>query len=196
MLPWKLRKRQILPVNQYLSSVYFSLAKFQLVSCNLFLAMIWQMTYTHKLPKLCSATLSHLWSLCPPTSLSGSFFLEKKLTLRDTKNWPRQTFQRWTPASVTLRVPSLLLLSVFTRLVPTPHYPARPVRLGSCGLSDACLSYVTEMHWSWRPGKKLYRDKAMSSHHRIFTWAINVNDLINARGVYLILEVQAGAFNR
>ena len=39
-----------------LSSVYFSLAKFQLVSCNLSLAMIWQMTYTHKLPKLCSAT--------------------------------------------------------------------------------------------------------------------------------------------
>ena len=57
MLPWKLWKRQILPVNQNLSSVYFSLAKFQLVSCNLSLAMIWQMTYTHKLPKLCSATL-------------------------------------------------------------------------------------------------------------------------------------------
>ena len=56
MLPWKLRKRQILPVNQNLSSVYFSLAKFQLVSCNLSLAMIWQMTYTHKLPKLSSAT--------------------------------------------------------------------------------------------------------------------------------------------
>ena len=63
MLPWKLRKRQILPVNQNLSSVYFSLAKFQLVSCNLSLAMIWQMTYTHKLPKLCSATLmSTTWS--------------------------------------------------------------------------------------------------------------------------------------
>ena len=57
MLPWKLRKRHILPVNQNLSSVYFSLGKFQLVSCNLSLAMIWQMTYTHKLPKLCSATL-------------------------------------------------------------------------------------------------------------------------------------------
>ena len=57
MLPWKLRKRHILPVNQNLSSVYFLLAKFQLVSCNLSLAMIWQMTYTHKLPKLCSATL-------------------------------------------------------------------------------------------------------------------------------------------
>ena len=39
-----------------LSSVHFSLAKFQLVSCNLSLAMIWQMTYTHKLPKLCSPT--------------------------------------------------------------------------------------------------------------------------------------------
>ena len=59
MLPWKLRKRHILPVNQYLLSVYFSLAKLQLVSCNLSLAMIWQMTYTHKVPKLCSATLSY-----------------------------------------------------------------------------------------------------------------------------------------
>ena len=58
MLPWKLRRRQILPVNQNVSLVYFSPAKFQLVSCNLSLAMIWQMTYTHKLPKLCSATLS------------------------------------------------------------------------------------------------------------------------------------------
>ena len=57
MLPWKLQKCQILPVNQNLSSAYFSLAKFQLVSRNLFLAMIWQMTYTHKLPKLCSTTL-------------------------------------------------------------------------------------------------------------------------------------------
>ena len=67
MLPWKLRKCQILPVSQNLSSVYFSPAKFQLVSCNLFLATIWQMTYTHKLPKLCSATLTnqtheHLYS--------------------------------------------------------------------------------------------------------------------------------------
>ena len=58
MLPWKLRKRQILPVNQNLSSVYFSPAKFQLVSCSLSLATIWQMRYTHKLPKLCSATLN------------------------------------------------------------------------------------------------------------------------------------------
>ena len=62
MLPWKLWKCQILPVNQDLSSVYFSLAKFQLVRCNLSLAMIWQITYTHKLPKLCSATLKiHHW---------------------------------------------------------------------------------------------------------------------------------------
>ena len=59
MLPWKLRKNQILPVTQNLSSVNFSLAKFQLVSWNLSLAMIWQMKYTHKLPKLCSATLQH-----------------------------------------------------------------------------------------------------------------------------------------
>ena len=57
MLPWKLRKCHILPVNQNLSSMYFSLAKFQLVSCNLSLAMIWQIIYTHKLPRLCSATL-------------------------------------------------------------------------------------------------------------------------------------------
>ena len=56
MLPWKLQKRHILPVDQNLSSVYFSLAKFQLVSCNLSLAMIWQKTYAHKLPQLCSAT--------------------------------------------------------------------------------------------------------------------------------------------
>ena len=64
MLPWKLRKRQILLVSQNLSSLYFSLAKFQLVSCNLSLAIIWQMTYTQKLPKLCSATLNHVtrWS--------------------------------------------------------------------------------------------------------------------------------------
>ena len=41
----------------FISVLYFSLAKFQLVSCNLFLAMIWQMTYTHKLPKVCSTTL-------------------------------------------------------------------------------------------------------------------------------------------
>ena len=60
MLPWKLHKRQILPVNQNLSSVYFSLTKFQLVSCNLSLAMIWQMTYTHKLPKLCSDNLNQV----------------------------------------------------------------------------------------------------------------------------------------
>ena len=34
-----------------LSSVYVSLAKFQLVSCNLPRAMIWQMTY-RKIPKI------------------------------------------------------------------------------------------------------------------------------------------------
>ena len=63
MLPWKLRKRHILPASQNLLSVYFSLAKFQLVSCNLSLAMIWQRTYTHKLPKLCSATLIESWGV-------------------------------------------------------------------------------------------------------------------------------------
>ena len=55
-------KTSNLPVSQTLSSVYFSLAKFQLVSCNLSLAIIWQMTYTQKLPKLCSATL-RIWAL-------------------------------------------------------------------------------------------------------------------------------------
>ena len=57
MLPWKLQKRQILTVNQNLPSVYFSLGKSQLVSCYLSLAMIWQITHTHKLPKMCSATV-------------------------------------------------------------------------------------------------------------------------------------------
>ena len=51
MLRWKLRKRQILPVNQNLSSKHFLLAKFQLVRCKLSLAMIWQMTY-HKILKI------------------------------------------------------------------------------------------------------------------------------------------------
>ena len=45
MLPWKLRKRQFLPVF-HLSSVYFWLAKFPLVNCNLPLVMIWQMTHS------------------------------------------------------------------------------------------------------------------------------------------------------
>ena len=54
----KPQKRQIVPVNQNLSSVYFHFAKFQLVSCNASLAVSWQMRYTHKLPKLCSATLN------------------------------------------------------------------------------------------------------------------------------------------
>ena len=58
MLPWKPRKRHIWPVSQNLSPVNFLPAKFQLVSCNLSVALIWQMTYTHKLPKLCSATFS------------------------------------------------------------------------------------------------------------------------------------------
>ena len=71
MLPWKLRKRQILPVNQNLSSVYFSIAKFQLVSENLFLAMIWQMTNTLKLPKLCSATLKHKEKVVQACGVAG-----------------------------------------------------------------------------------------------------------------------------
>ena len=50
-------KTSIFTFNQNLSSVHFSLAKFQFVSSNLSLAMILQMTYNQKLPKLCSATL-------------------------------------------------------------------------------------------------------------------------------------------
>ena len=34
MLPWKLRKRHILPVNQNLLSVYYSLAMLQPFSCH------------------------------------------------------------------------------------------------------------------------------------------------------------------
>ena len=63
MLPWKLRKRQILTFKQNLSSVYFSLAKFQFVNCNLSFAMIWQMRYTHKLPTLCPCTATLRGSL-------------------------------------------------------------------------------------------------------------------------------------
>ena len=59
MLPWELQKRHILPVDQNLSSVYFSLAKFQLVSCNLSLAMIWQKNIYSQTAK---TVLSHLKS--------------------------------------------------------------------------------------------------------------------------------------
>ena len=45
-------------------TVHFSLGKFQLVSCNLSLAMIWQMTYSHELSKLCSATVKSLMVAC------------------------------------------------------------------------------------------------------------------------------------
>ena len=81
MLPWKLRKRQFLPVNQNLSSVHFSLAKFQLVSSNLFLPMIWQMTPNHKLPKLCSATLNNWKSLNWNKSSKWLSSLRLRLTL-------------------------------------------------------------------------------------------------------------------
>ena len=60
MLPWKLRKFYILPVSQDRSLVHFSLAEFQLVRYNLSVAMIRQILYTHKPPKLCSATLSNV----------------------------------------------------------------------------------------------------------------------------------------
>jgi len=70
MLPWKLWKCQILPVNQNLTSVYFSLAKFQLVSCNSSLAMIWQMTYS----QTAKTVFSHLKD-------SKNFFLDGGLDL-------------------------------------------------------------------------------------------------------------------
>ena len=95
MLPWKLRKRHILPASQNLLSVYFALAKFQLVSCNLSLTVIWQRTYTHKLPKLPSATLksecadifhqSFLWLLChtdePPKERNSCLWLQSRSVL-------------------------------------------------------------------------------------------------------------------
>ena len=79
MLTRKLRKRQILPVNQNRSSVYFSVAKFQLMSRNLSPAMISQITYTHKLPKLCSGTLS--WSIV----------VGKQIKSQSTKAYHRQS---------------------------------------------------------------------------------------------------------
>ena len=84
-------KMSNLPVNQNLSSVYFSLAKFKLVSSNLSLAMIWQMTYTNKPPKLwnpgyqhttqCSKTLPQIKATSAATSNSHCFgvFLDKCL---------------------------------------------------------------------------------------------------------------------
>ena len=110
MLPWKLRKRQILPVSQNLSLVYFSPAKFRLashagvfrgacfwdekraplktpawedkfrlVSSNLSLAIIWQMTYTQKLSKPCSATLKYKLHLhTSPVIFMSSLYKKKK----------------------------------------------------------------------------------------------------------------------
>ena len=72
MLPWKLRKRHVLTVNQNLSSLYFSFAKFQFVSCNLSFVMIWQMTYTQKLPKLCSATFLGAYTTTTPMATKTS----------------------------------------------------------------------------------------------------------------------------
>ena len=61
MLTWKRRQRQISPVNQILSSVYFSLAKFQLVTCNLSFAMIRQNNEIYlQTAKTMSATL--IWT--------------------------------------------------------------------------------------------------------------------------------------
>ena len=98
MLPWKLQKRQILPVNQNFSSVYFSLAKFPLVTWNLPLAMIWQMTHTHKLPKLCSDTLTH----CLRTGLTmndacwfTSYNNYHKKIIDRLSQWPATILKSW-----------------------------------------------------------------------------------------------------
>ena len=110
MLPWKLRKRQFLPVDQNLLSVHFSLAKFQLVSSNLSLAMIWQITYNQKLPKLCSATLSKQGAhqMEPPSSLISwvnpfpsrfinrtACFLRKVSYFRETRMSPWKNKVGW-----------------------------------------------------------------------------------------------------
>ena len=86
MLPWKLRKRQFLSVNQNLLSVHFSLAKFQLVSSNLSLAMIWQVTYNQKLPKLCSATLRTDGMKAMSHGFSGDTKTKKKCKFYSTVN--------------------------------------------------------------------------------------------------------------
>ena len=91
MLPWKLRKRHILPASQNLLSVYFSLAKFQLVSCNLSLAMIWQRTYTHKLPKLCSVTLNVTLNLSNIEAMYEESRVNVKVEPRSTFRFTRET---------------------------------------------------------------------------------------------------------
>ena len=101
MLQWEVRKRQILLDNQNLSSVYsVLLSKFQLLSCNLSLVLandIYQEpiipAYTHKLPKLCSVTLTVIclsrmgvgsnpvskWFLAEfPRHCSKKFYLDRK----------------------------------------------------------------------------------------------------------------------
>ena len=100
MLPWKLRKSHILPVNQNLSHQYFFTCKFQLVSCNLSLAMIWQMTYTHKLPKLCSATLTFLKSPIRTISIK---FLQVVITTLYKTGWKKLEDSRYGTQSLQLR---------------------------------------------------------------------------------------------
>ena len=77
MLSWKLRKRQILPANENFSLVYFSLAKFQLVTCNLSLAMIWKTTYT----QTAKTVFRHLnWYKCFLTQNFSPLFCHKYLS--------------------------------------------------------------------------------------------------------------------
>ena len=72
------------------SSVYFSLAKFQLVSCNPSLAMIWQMTCTHKLPKLCLASSVQLIRFSLSICFDVSYYSQTTLiqTLRGSYKVP------------------------------------------------------------------------------------------------------------
>ena len=79
-------------------SVFFH--KFQLVSCNLSLAMISQMTYTHKLPKLCSATLTFLKSPIRTISIK---FLQVVITTLYKTGWKKLEDSRYGTQSLQLR---------------------------------------------------------------------------------------------
>ena len=80
-------------------------AKFQLVSCNLSLAMIWQMTYSHILPKLCSATLitdlrnysifHFMFTLGPLTASQKTSFANAQKFLEHPCFDNTQTFKQW-----------------------------------------------------------------------------------------------------
>ena len=132
MLPWKLRKRHILPVNQNLSSAYFSPAKFQLMHCTLSLAMIWQMTNTHKLPKLC---LAIIW-------MKAGQHYHKWPTLLNTSSNPLNTFLTpsnslfsYSPWSLFPLFPCSAVPCSFAPLFPVQFVPLFPMSpLSPCSL--------------------------------------------------------------